>query len=106
MTGTASGPYVEVSAGSSPALSEPHFLIKLGEAYYLSLALWKYDPSAVDMTPEQQAGLALVQRLFEEAQTRDPLSAIKVQFEDVLSGGRTSPPPRNPTAVVGNIANE
>ena len=90
-----SSPYVEVSADSMTALSEPHFLIKVGEAYYLTLAVWKYDPDAPEITAEQRSGVAHIRHLFEGAGVDQVLPAVQTQFEVVKSGGRTGPPPRH-----------
>ena len=54
---------VRVSAGGPNALSEPIFLIKHGDVYYITLAVWEYDPSKAQ-TDEQKDAYAVVHEHF------------------------------------------
>ncbi len=83
---------VTVSKDSAPALAEPSFLIRVGDAYYLTLGLWKYDPKASELTREQKAGVAHVAGLFKELEPKAAVTAVPITIDMIASGGRTSPP--------------
>lgn len=73
------GNIVTVSSDSEgDALSEPVFIIEKNGVYYLTLALWGYDPSQAT-TPEQQQGVGGIAQLFQQ----NP----KLQAAEVTSRG-------------------
>ena len=83
---------------SMPALAEPHFIIKVGDAYFLTLAAWEYDMGRAEITEDQKRGVQLIAQLFNDGMRRP--QAVKVEavvaepaaLEKVLQGGRTRPP--------------
>ena len=47
------------------ALAEPQFIIKSGDVYYLTLAVWAYDPNAQGMAPVQKEGALATKETFD-----------------------------------------
>jgi hypothetical protein len=54
---------VFVSTRGADALSEPRFIVRIGEKYYLTFGAWEYDESAAE-TEEQKQGCAEIRDLF------------------------------------------
>lgn len=50
---------------SDDALSHPRFILRAGDKYYLTLAVWEYDPHHPDITEEQRRGVARIAELYE-----------------------------------------
>ena len=49
------------------ALSRPSFIIKDAGRYYVSLAVWEYDPNAPHLTPEQKRDIDDLIQIFEHS---------------------------------------
>lgn len=47
------------------ALADPQFIIKSGEVYYLTLAVWAYDPNAEELTSLQREGVDAIKATFD-----------------------------------------
>jgi hypothetical protein len=45
---------VFVSGTAIPASSTPQFIIKVGDIYYVTLAVWEYDKDRAGITQEQE----------------------------------------------------
>jgi len=59
---------VRVVKSAPPALSAPTFIIKDGDKYYLTLALWEYDKGQAK-TEEEREGCAAIADLYRTGTT-------------------------------------
>jgi hypothetical protein len=85
--------FVWVSEKTTIALTNPQFIIKVGERYYLTLAVWEYDFEKAD-GEDQRHGCKHVARIF--AGTSPKLEAVKPPEEgdplwEEMIGTRTKP---------------
>lgn len=80
---------VTVSADSESALSEPVFIIEKNGVFYLTLALWAYDPAQAS-TEEQQRGVQGVAALFDEL---PKLTAAEVASRSLIDIFEATNPP-------------
>jgi hypothetical protein len=83
---------VEVAQDSVPALSEPHFLIKVGDRYYLTLAVWEYSLNAPDITDEQRQGVKQIAEIFNKLAAK-AVPAVVAPFARVATASQTGPGP-------------
>ncbi len=83
---------VQVSQDSAQALSEPHFLIKVGDRYYLTLAVWEYSLDAHGITDEQREGVKQIAATFEKL-ARKSVPAVIAPFGQVATASQTGPGP-------------
>ncbi len=81
------------------ALWKPEFIIKMGEKYYLTLAVWEYDHHPGE-TEQQREGVHEVVHLFEDGLKAGRLKeAVLVippigPVDGTQTGPVTPPPPR------------
>jgi hypothetical protein len=88
------GDPIELSV-SQPGRSEPRFIIKHEGRYYVTLAVWPYDPHAEHLSDIQKAIVKIVADLYEQARGARAGEARPVdaaQLEQVLTAGHTHPP--------------
>ncbi|GAO37851.1 hypothetical protein SCH01S_01_00140 [Sphingomonas changbaiensis NBRC 104936] len=85
------GNIVTVSADSGEALSEPVFIIEKNGVFYVTLALWAYDPNQAN-TPEQQQGIAGIAQLFQQ---NPKLEAAEVTSRGQVDIFEATDPPHN-----------
>jgi len=78
---------VRLSSHASPALSEPKFIVKAGDNYYVTLAVWAYEPGKA-MTDAQKAGVQEIARLF---RLSEPVEARIPPTRDLIQAAHTSP---------------
>jgi hypothetical protein len=71
---------VFVSDAPLQANASPRFIVRVGDVHYLTLAVWKYDPSVRGLSDEEQRALKEIAASFDESKTHYP-AAI---FEDNL----------------------
>ncbi len=77
------------------ALSWPRLLIKVGDAYVMTLAVWAYDPHAEGLTDQQRRGVSRIARIFEAAGLQDHVEARVIpdnEFFELVQAGHTGPP--------------
>ncbi|MGI8839302.1 MAG: hypothetical protein ACR2F8_00710 [Caulobacteraceae bacterium] len=79
-----------VVKSSAPALAEPKFIIKLGEKYFITLALWEYDLSKAQ-GEDQKEGCRDTQKLFENGKKIDAVLIPSGRASDKGTGTRTGP---------------
>ena len=82
---------------SQSASSDPQLIIRIGDVYLLTLALWAYDPHAEDLTEQQQIGVRQIAKLFEEAGRQHDVEARVVPTGSMIAAihmGHTRPPPK------------
>ena len=93
-------PIVHLSNHSAAALSEPRFIVRVGDVYYVTLAAWAYDASKAQ-TDEHKAGCDEIARQFRLSEpvearippTREPFGATHTDPADAeTSGGSGSDP--------------
>ena len=65
---------VMVSRDAMPAFDCPTLIVKQGDSYYVSLAVWKIDTKYPNPDREQQEGIKEVERIFNAAR-REPANA-------------------------------
>ena len=58
------GNLVHVMTNWQTGISEPAFLIKKGDVYYVTLALWEYDPNRTFGDPAKQQGVLDIADIF------------------------------------------
>ena len=81
------------------ALSEPTFIIQVGDVYYVTAAVWEYHPGEAS-TDQHHQGIGQVQQAFQKGQrvscvmtTHTSQTAAPSMI--MASGGHTSPPPHD-----------
>ena len=57
--------------GSGGAQDRPQFVIEKGNRFYLTAAVYAYDPDAPDATQEQKDAVAQFRRMIEDAANRN-----------------------------------
>ena len=82
------------------ALSRPTFVIKVGDRYYATLALWEYDPSARDLTPEQKRDIAELEAAYRRAREAGPVHETgELVNGNIICFASSRPPPSGPSSV-------
>ena len=77
---------------SKRALSRPEFIVQSEGVYYLTLAVWAFDPRATGLTETQKASTQEVQALYEQlVRTPSQRSAVELDAPTVLSAQHTAP---------------
>jgi hypothetical protein len=82
---------VTISTDAKPANSEPVFIIKRGDVYYLSMAVWEYDPAAA-VGQRQTEGVSGVEALFNAG---DKIEAVEVASRGSVDFNEATDPGRN-----------
>lgn len=81
--------YVTVSKEGTRALGGPQFLVRHGKKYYLTVAVWEYDPQAAD-TDEEKRSVAEVQAVFKNSKP-DPDCEVRCLKSAAEFGQATNP---------------
>lgn len=83
---------VRISLPGPAAVSEPIFLIKVGEVYYATLGVWEYD-LAKATTEDQREGYRQVETYFRQAGEGETSPAITLKIGDPPTMTSTTRPP-------------
>jgi hypothetical protein len=65
------------SPGAVEGFSSPQFIVKLGNVFYLTLAVWEFDKNHAG-TPAEEAACDAIRALFEAKPLTDALIAMQV----------------------------
>jgi hypothetical protein len=89
---------VSVSTHSMDALSEPRFIIKIGDRYFLTLGTWEYEREKA-ATPAQKEGCDRIIDLYNRRFNNGPHGeAVRVPGEiKLLMMGTAIHPPGSPS---------
>jgi hypothetical protein len=74
---------------ASAGMEEPKFIIKLGDKYYVSVAVLEYDPNHPGATQAQKEGAAHIAAAFDAGQPK--LQAVQVSAPSVSAHYQTGP---------------
>ncbi|MHB8529335.1 MAG: hypothetical protein ACYC8V_07480 [Caulobacteraceae bacterium] len=83
--------HVYVVSATTPAISEPKFIVQVDGIYYVTLALWKYHESEAK-TEQQRKDCAEIASLFRSSKK---IEAVLLGRTAHFGGGHTSPPPQH-----------
>ncbi len=82
------------------ALSKPTFIIKVGDRYYATLALWEYDPTAGGLTPEQKKDIAELEAAYRRARDAGPVhETVELVNGKIICFASSKPPPGGASSV-------
>ena len=86
---------IEPEEGVS-AHSKPQFIIKVGESYFLTLAVWEYNEERAK-TDDQREACRTVARVFDDHADRQVATVGSPLL--LAAGTHINPPPKNPSRV-------
>jgi hypothetical protein len=78
-----------VTPRRSAGLSEPKFIIKLGDKYYVTLSVLEYDPNAAGASAAQKDGASQIAAAFASGQPK--LQAVQAPAAQVTAHMQTFP---------------
>ena len=84
---------VRISTPGPNAVSEPIFLIQVGDVYYATLSVWEYDLRKAE-TEEQREGYAVVAEHFRRHSGEGVSHAITLKLGEPPSMTSTTKPPQ------------
>ena len=80
---------VTVSKDSVHASSEPRFIVQVGECFYLTLAVWEYDPAKATNDQHRDA----LRQVADAFSAGTKVEAAQIASGTVFTGGQHNPPP-------------
>jgi hypothetical protein len=83
---------IRISQPGPNAVSEPIFLIKVDEVFYITLGVWEYDPKKI-VNPEQREGYDRVAEYFRHASEHGTGHTVPLKIGDPPSMTSTTKPP-------------